>query len=157
MIGLHGFTETMRGTWSRSDGSGRRVLSFRLDADAISAARYLKRGAMQLDGEFFAEDLANDTPTHGTLEVRPLRRRIAYRLDFTGDDGKLYHFTGEKRLSALRPLRSLTTLTAEITDAHGARVGTALVRFDARRDLVAFVRTLRLATPKRHALTEKTA
>jgi hypothetical protein len=157
MMGLHGFTETMRGTWSPSDGSGRRVLWFRLDADATNAFGYMKAGEMQLDGTFFAEGLANEVATRGRMEVQPLRRRIAYRLEFKGDDGKAYRFVGEKRLNVLRLLSTMTTLPGEITDAHGARVGTALVRFDARRDLLPFLRTFRLAESGRHSLLEKPA
>lgn len=155
MMGLHGFTETMRGTWSPGDGSGRRVLWFRLDADATNALGYLKTGGMQLDGRLFAEGLASDVATRGSLQVQPLKRRIAYRLEFTGDDGQVYRFVGDKQLSVLRLLSSMTTLPGDITDAHGTRVGTALVRFDARRDLLPFLRTLRAAEPERHPLPEK--
>lgn len=157
MMGLYGFTETMRGTWSPGDGSGRRVLWFRLDADATNALGYMKDGAMQLDGTFFAEDLAGEVPTRGTMEVQPLRRRIAYRLEFKGDDGKAYRFVGEKRLNLLRLLDTMTTLPAEITDEHGARLGTALVRFDTRHDLLPFLRTFRFAERNRHRLLEKPA
>jgi hypothetical protein len=155
-IGLHGFSETMSGTWTPVDGSGRRVLSFSVDADATSAVDYLKDGAMQLAGTMRAEGLAAKAPTEGRIEVQPLRRRIAYFLEFTGDDGKLYRFAGEKHLSVFRPLKSATTLPGEITDRHGALVGRALVRFDLRRDLVSFLRTFRPARSEAHQLSPKT-
>ncbi|MEB2310738.1 MAG: hypothetical protein OZ921_10050 [Sorangiineae bacterium] len=150
-IGLHGFSETMRGTWTPTDGSGRRVCWFSVDADATDAAAYVKGGVMQLDGSFFAEGLAENVPVKGTLEVQLLRRRIAYRLEFTGADGKPYRYLGEKTLGLMRPLHGLTTLPAELTDAHGARIGTSLTRFDARRDLAGFLRSMRPAEPARHA------
>ena len=157
MMGLHGFTETMRGTWSPSDGSGRRVMWFHLDADATNALGYMKDGVMQLDGTFFAEGLANEVATRGTMEIQLFRRRVAYQLEFKGDDGKAYRFIGEKQLSLLKLLSTITTLPGEITDEHGARVGTAIVRFDTRRDLLPFLRTFRFAEPGRHQLLEKPA
>ncbi len=156
-LGLHGFSETMRGTWTPTDGSGRRVLWFSIDADAIDALSYLKDGVMQLDGTMFAEGLAENVPATGRLEVQPMRRRIGYRLTFKGDDGKTYRLIGEKTLSMLRPLHGATTLPLEITDEHGARVGTSLTRFDARRDLVGFLRTFRAARVERHQLVARNA
>jgi len=155
-IGLHGFSETMRGTWTPVDGSGRRVLSFSVDADATNALSYLKDGAMDLSGTMRAEGLAKDARTEGRLEVQPLRRRIAYSLEFKGDDGKLYRFEGRKTLSVFRPLKGATTLPGEITDRHGALVGRALVRFDLRRDLVSFLRTFRPARSESRQLSPKT-
>ena len=155
-IGLHGFSETMSGTWTPVDGSGRRVLSFSVDADATSAFNYLKDGAMQLVGTMRAEGLTDLAPAEGRLEVQPLRRRIAYNLEFKGDDGNLYRFDGEKHLSVFRPLKSVTTLPGEITDRHGALVGRALVRFDIRRDLLGFLRTFRPARSEPHQLSPKT-
>ncbi len=155
-IGLHGFSETMSGTWTPVDGSGRRVLSFSVDADATSAFHYLKDGAMQLVGTMRAEGLAAMAPAEGRLEVQLLRRRIAYNLEFKGDDGNLYRFDGEKHLSVFRPVKGATTLPGEITDRHGAVVGRALVRFNLRRDLVSFVRTFRAARHESRKLSPKT-
>lgn len=156
-IGLHGFSETMRGTWTPGDGSGRRVLWFSIDADATNALSYLKDGVMQIDGTMFAEGLAENVPASGQLEVQPMRRRIGYRLTFQGNDGKTYRLIGEKTLSVLRPLHGATTLPSEITDEFGARVGTSLTRFDARHDLVGFVRSFRAAKSDRHQLVARTA
>lgn len=155
-IGLHGFSETMSGTWTPVDGSGRRVLSFSVDADATSAFDYLKDGAMELRGVMRAEGLADEAQVDGRLEVQPLRRRIAYRLEFKGDDGKLYRFAGQKNLSVFRPLKSATTLPGELTNREGALVGRALVRFDLRRDLVGFLRTFRPARNEQRQLSPKT-
>lgn len=156
-LGLHGFSETMRGTWTPNDGSGRRVLWFSIDADATDAFAYLKDGVMQIDGTMFAEGLAENVPATGRLEVQPMRRRIAYQLTFQGQDGKEYRLVGEKTLSLLRPLRGATVLPSEITDAFGAPIGTSLTRFDARHDLVGFVRSFRAAKVERHQLVARTA
>jgi hypothetical protein len=143
-LGLHGFTETMRGTWTPSDGSGRKILWFRVEADATSALAYLRRGEMLCEGTLFAEGLAEGVPARGMMEVQPLGGRIAYRLDFRGDDGKSYRFSGEKTPTLKRLVQSMTTLPGEIVLADGEPIGTALLRFD-RKDLLPFLRTFRPA------------
>jgi hypothetical protein len=144
-LGLHGFTETMSGTWTPADGSGRRVMWFRIDADAVSALAYLRRGEMRVSGTLFAERLAEGVPAAGILEVQPFGGRIAYRLDFHGDDGRTYRFSGEKTPSLRKLVESMTTLPGEIVLADAEVIGTALLRFDAKRDLVPFLRTFRPA------------
>jgi hypothetical protein len=143
--GLHGFSETMRGTWTPADGSGRRVMWFRIDADAVSALAYLRRGEMRVTGTLYAEGLAESVPARGVLELQPFSGRVAYRLDFFGDDQRSYRFSGEKLWSLRRLVESMTTLPGEIVLADDELVGSALLRFDARRDLVAFLRTFRAA------------
>lgn len=144
-LALHGFSETMRGTWTPRDGSGRRVMWFSVAADATSALAYLRRGEMRLSGKLFAEGLAENVPTSGLLEVQPLSGRIAYRLDFVGDDGKRYRFHGEKSPSLRRLARSMTTLPGEILLADTETVGSTLLYFDLARDLIPFLKTFRLA------------
>ncbi len=143
-VGLHGFSETMSGTWTPLDGSGRRVMWFAVEADATSLLGYLRRGEMRCAGRMFAEGLAEGVPTAGHMEVQPLAGRIAYRLDFQGDDGKRYRFSGEKTPSLRRPFESMITLPGEIVLADAERIGTALLRFDPR-DLVPFLRSFRPA------------
>lgn len=143
-LGLHGFTETMRGTWTPADGSGRKIMWFRVEADATSALAYLRRGEMRCEGTLFAEGLAEGVPARGLMEVQPLGGRIAYRLDFVGDDGKAYRFSGEKTPSLRHLVESMTTLPGEIVLADAERIGGALLRFD-RKDLLPFLRTFRPA------------
>lgn len=146
-IGLHGFSETMSGTWTPDAGGGRRVFRFTVDADATNLWQYFRRGAMRLTGSVYAEGLCDDAPAQGTLEVQPLRGRIAYRLHFTAPDGQRYQFDGHKSLTLRSPLRSSTTLPGRIVDAQGRRVGTCLTYFDLRRDLGRFLLTFRAARP----------
>jgi len=98
-VPLYGFTETMRGTWTPLDGSGRKTMWFRAEADATDAVDYLRRGALALTGKMHAEGLADEAPTTGRLEVQPLSRRIGYELSFRADDGKSYRFVGQKILN----------------------------------------------------------
>lgn len=147
-IGLYGFTETMRGTWTPLDGSGRRTMWFEAEADATSALAYARRGRLEMVGKLHAEGLAEEVPTRGILEVQPFSRRIGYELDFKGDDGERYRFVGQKDLSLLRLAKSMTTLQGEVLAADGRRLGTARLHFDLRRDLLPFLATFRLARPR---------
>jgi hypothetical protein len=146
---LFGFTETMRGTWSPLDGSGRKTMWFEAQADATSALEYLKSGRLELSGKMHCESLADDVETTGYMEVQPLARRIGYVLDFRGDDGQRYRFEGQKTLSARRILRTMTRLPGDVLGPDGKRVGTALLYFDLEHDLLPFLATFRRARSAR--------
>lgn len=148
-VPLYGFTETMRGTWTPNDGSGRRTMWFRAEADATDAVAYLRRGKLSLSGKLHAEGLADEVPASGTLEVRPLSGFIGYDLTFRGDDGKSYRFLGHKSPSVTRLLKSMTTLPGEVLDEDGKVVGSAMLYFDLKNDLLPFLGTFRRgrATP----------
>jgi len=83
----------------------------------------------------------------GSMEIQPLSRRIGYDIDFRGDDGKRYRFVGQKSLSLLKLAKTMTTLPGEVLDQDGARIGTARLYFDLRKDLVRFLATFRRARP----------
>ena len=148
--GLFGFTEVMRGTWTPADGRGRQVMHFHVEADALSARAWLRRGVLRMVGTLTAEGLASAAPARGEMEIQLSRRRIGYDLDFVGDDGNAYRFAGEKQLSLSSLLRSFTTLPGEITalgkpHRAGEVVGTALLRFDLKGDLQPFLLSWRRA------------
>ncbi len=148
-VALYGFTETMRGTWTPLDGSGRKTLWFSAEADAANGREYLKNGTLNLVGRMHAEGLAEDAVASGKLVVQPLRGRIGYELDFRGDDGERYRFVGHKSPHLLRLRKTMTTLPGEVLDASGCRIGTAMLYFDLKRDLVPFLATFRRArTPE---------
>ena len=146
---LYGFTETMRGTWSPLDGSGRKTMWFRAQADATDAIAYLKSGRLELAGKMHCESLADEVPTTGYLEIQPFSRRIGYVLEFRGDDGERYLFEGQKTLSVRKLLRTMTRLPGDVRAADGKRMGTALLYFDLKRDLVPFLATFRRARSER--------
>jgi hypothetical protein len=142
-VPLYGFTETMRGTWTPLDGSGRKTMWFQAEADATDALSYLKSGRLELTGRMHAEGLAEDVTTSGFMEIQPLGRRIGYDLEFRGDDGQRYRFAGQKTLSLRYLLKTMTTLPGDVLAADGKRVGTARLYFDFKKDLVPFLGTFR--------------
>lgn len=157
-VPLYGFTETMRGTWTPHDGSGRKTMWLRAEADANDAFAYLRRGTLMLNGKMHAEGLAEEAPASGKLEVRPLSGYIGYDVSFRGDDGKLYRFVGHKSPSVTRLLKSMTTLPGEVLDADGKVVGSAMLYFDLKNDLLPFLGTFRRgrATPLLEAAEAET-
>lgn len=144
-ISLYGFTETMRGTWTPNDGSGRKTMWFSAEADAGDAGVYLKDGTLTLVGRIHAEGLAEDVPATGKLEMLPLRGRIGYDLSFRGDDGEEYRFLGHKSPSLLRLRKTMTTLPGQVLKKDGEVVGKAMLYFDLKRDLLPFLATFRRA------------
>ncbi len=135
------FEETMAGTWHRAGNGGPRPFRFTVTATAPSSRQFARDGLLRLAGRIDAEGLATARPCRGTLDISWVRRReLAYDLSFEGDDGRPYRFSGRKDVRLLRLRESMTTLPGRIVAADtGAEIGTALVRFDLRRDLLPFV------------------
>lgn len=138
------FTETMRGT-ARLDGEERPRgirLDLRVDLPSVLTPWYDRTGS--ITGRMIIDGVVDDGHAAGTLHVAPLvRRRIRYRLDATADDGRPLHLDGWKSITPARPLTSMTRLPVTITDADGAVVATARLRFDLRRDLLGFLASFR--------------
>jgi hypothetical protein len=99
-----------------------------------------------LSGHIDAAPIARAAPFEGRMVLRPfLGRIIRYELEFAGDDGRRYTLAGQKDIRFRDLARSWTTLPAEIKDDRGAVVATCETRFDAARDILAFVSSFRPA------------
>jgi hypothetical protein len=145
MIGLT-FRETMSGGYHLSAAPDvDRPMHFTVRASIPSLRSMLSAPLFSIEGQVFAQGLAEHRVLHGTLKMDPLGEKvIAYAFDFEGDDGKSYSFRGQKTLSEGNPLVALTVLPGGLYDAVGAEVGRALLRFDLRSDIVKFLRSFRL-------------
>src|SRR5262245_45101151 len=131
------FAETMAGTmeWDAEPGK-HHPFRFDITAHAPSTREHLKDGRATLRGVVHAPGLATSADAEGTITIRPLGQRIIrYELEFTGDDGRRYELVGQKDIRWRHPIRTLTTLPAEIIDDHHRRVATCLTRFAYERDL----------------------
>jgi len=92
-----------------------------------------------------AEGLATKQALEGTLAFRLLdERRLPYRFQFVGDDGKDYELSGQKEWSGLAPIESMTLLPASLYDADGAELARATLRFDLRSDLASWMKSFRI-------------
>jgi hypothetical protein len=136
------FKENMSGTFTREDGEPH-AIHFSCRARVGSLLRHFADRKAALDGEITMDGLATARPMHGELTIDPvLGRLIRYEFTFRGDDGQLYRFLGQKDVTILDPVGSMTTLPATISDEHGGRVASATLRFDVR-DLPSFLGTFR--------------
>ena len=134
------FEEKLAGTWRRADEAEARPFRFSFTATAANARQFARDGLLRLDGRVTAGGLADSKPLLGTLDISwRERRRLAYDFLFEGNDGKQYRFEGAQNVELLRFLESMTTLPGRILDQNGREIGQALLRFDLRNDLLAWV------------------
>ncbi|TVT16612.1 hypothetical protein FNH05_36610, partial [Amycolatopsis rhizosphaerae] len=130
------FREVMAGDGARLE----------LDVDCPGVLHPLADVEAGLSGRVVLPGLADDRHATGTLHIAPVaRKRIRYRLDFTASDGRRLHLDGWKSIRYLRPVHSMTTLPATVTDESGRVVREVLLRFDLRRELGPMLRSFRLA------------
>ena len=141
------FAETMSGTaeWVVDPGK-RHPFRFEITAHAESTRRHLANGRASIHGLVYAPPMVDAADAEGTITIRPLGQRIIrYELSFVAHDGKTYEVVGQKDIRWTNPLETFTTLPVEILDENRRRVGTALTRFDLRRDGWRWLRSFRPA------------
>ncbi|MDI1451856.1 hypothetical protein [Polyangium sp. 6x1] len=141
------FRETMAGSYHRVDEPHKeRPLAFTIRARSAPILRFLRRPVVEIEGAIDAPGLADHRYLRGTLGMDLLRTgTLPYAFHFHGDDDKPYVFEGQKDVSVRELLESMTVLPGAIKDEEGALVARALLRFDARSDLVKFLRSFRLS------------
>jgi hypothetical protein len=144
MLGGFHFTETMAGTWTRDGASdGERSISFTVTARARSWLKHLRDHKAMLEGTIRMDGFASNAPLSGELLINPVFGHIIkYDFRFTADDGKSYHFVGQKDVSVMDLVGTMTTLPATITDANSRTVATCLLKFDTK-DLPSFLGSFR--------------
>jgi hypothetical protein len=141
------FWETMAGAYHFVDKPhDERPMSFTVHAKSPPLLRFLRHPEVEIEGEVFAPGLANHRYVRGTLGMDLFRTgTLPYKFRFVGDDDKSYVFQGQKDVSALALLETMTSLPGSIRNGNGLEVAIALLRFDARSDLLTFLRSFRLA------------
>ncbi len=139
------FEETLAGSLRVVGRPGERPISLTIRGRSGRFATFLRQPEIAIEGEVDAEGLADHRRLRGAIDARSLReRRLPYTFEFTGDDGNAYTFSGEKRLDPGALLESFSLLLGEIRGAHGALVGTALLRFDLRTDAQRYLQSFRI-------------
>jgi len=142
MVGFE-FKETMAGTWRAPAGGPDRAIEFTITARAGKILRHLLDRKAEMDGRLRMAGFAEDVPISGELVIDPLLgKKIRYEFDFVADDGKRYHFAGQKDVELLDVVRTMTTLPAEIKGSDGALVANCDLKFDTR-DLPKFLSSFR--------------
>lgn len=139
------FRETMAGSFHlMSDPGDERPMSFTIRTRAVETGlwAFLKNPEMEIQGEIDAEGFADHRRLEGTLRLDLLRTKtLPYAFRFTANDGAPYTFEGKKTLVLTEITESMTVLPGAIKDERGATVGSALLRFDLRSDLLKFLRS----------------
>jgi hypothetical protein len=140
------FRETMSGSYWRLDApTDERAIAFTIEARAADLRRFARDKTWRITGAVDVEGLASARPLEGTLAFKLLdERRLPYRFAFEGDDGQRYELSGQKEISPLALLDSMTVLPASLYDARGEEIGRATLRFDARRDLGRWMKSFRV-------------
>jgi len=140
------FRETMSGSyWRLETPTDERAIAFTIDARAGDLRRFARDKTWRITGTVDAEGLATKQALEGTLAFRLLdERRLPYRFQFVGDDGKDYELSGQKEWSGLAPIESMTLLPASLYDADGAELARATLRFDLRSDLASWMKSFRI-------------
>jgi hypothetical protein len=146
------FVETMRG-WMRDERGLDFPISFEL------AALRVERGRFEVRGLIAAPPLATEAPGRGTLEIGV--GSIAYHLEFLSSTGQRLSLDATKHPSLLAPIRSMTRMTATITEDSGRSVASGEMTFQLA-DLPAFaaswlpgIRSARLALDGRRRQLER--
>jgi hypothetical protein len=138
------FFETMRGELVDREGVAHPT-DFAVKAESASLARLFLTGQARLAGVVRARPWAADLPCEGTLLIDPLRgRRMVYDLEFVDPEGHRWRLLGQKDLSLLRPVHSMTRLRTELT-CDGQPVACGMITFDLK-DLPSFVRSAQWPT-----------
>jgi hypothetical protein len=140
------FRETMSGTyWRLETPTEERAIAFTIEARAKNIRRFVRDRTCRITGTIDAEGLARKRPLEGTLGFRLHdERRLPYRFDFSGDDGRRYELSGQKEWRALAPLESMTLLPVSLYGDDGAELARATLRFDLRSDLGRWMKSFRV-------------
>ena len=136
------FDETMAGPITLSGSPHPQHMEFRLHAIAPSLGSFLEDGRTEIAGTVSIPGYADSAALAGSLWIWPLRRVLRYEFSFASNDGSPCRFAGQKDVSPLDPVNTMTILPGCLYDAHGKEVGQAEVRFELS-DLPTFLASWR--------------
>ncbi len=136
------FDETMAGPITLQGSQHPQHMEFRLHAEVPSLGEFLNDGRTEITGTVSIAGFADSAALSGSLWILPLKRQIRYEFGFSSNDGAPCRFAGQKDVSPLDPVTTMTVLPAYLFDAHGQEIGQAEVRFELG-DLPAFIASWR--------------
>lgn len=136
------FDETMSGPITLEGHSHPQHMEFRIHAEVPSLGSFLSDGRTHIAGTVSIPGVADSAALQGSLWIWPHKRILRYDFSFTANDGSPCRFAGQKDVSPLAPVETMTTLPSYLYDAHGREIGQAEVRFDLS-DLPTFLASWR--------------
>ncbi len=140
------FKETMRGNYFMlATPTDERAMSFTIEVKALGLRSFARDPVARIEGRASLEGFADDVALEGTLAFRLHgQQRLIYDFTFNDNDGRPHRFRGQKDLTPLAPVASVTTLPGTIYEGTTREVGRATLRFDLRSDFRRLARSLRL-------------
>jgi hypothetical protein len=139
------FREVMEGSVQREGERFDRPFRFELLVEAPRVTGFVGTAHCRITGRVRLDGVTRDAAATGTLDVSLfLARTLRYELGWQDEKGRAGSFLGEKTLTPLHLVRSLTTLPGSVTVA-GLVYGTALLHFSLGRHLAPMLRSVRLA------------
>lgn len=138
------FSETLTGTWTRTGATSAEPATIAMKAIIEDTFNRLRDGRAAIEGRATFQGFATDKPFVGHMIFSPVTRgHIRYEFDFAGNDHKRYHLSGQKNVRIDDLLNSMLELSAVIQDDSDAEIGTCVVRFDPKSDLLNMVAGIR--------------
>ncbi len=136
------FDETMAGPITFTDSPHPQHMEFRIHAEVPSLGAFLHDGRTVIVGTVAIPGFADSAALSGSLWIWPLRRVLRYEFSFTNNEGTPCRFAGQKDVSPLDLVDTMTILPGCLYDAHGKEIGQAEVRFELS-DLPTFLASWR--------------
>ena len=136
------FDETMAGPITLAGAQHPQHMEFRLHAEVPSLGEFLSDGRTEITGTVSIFNVVELAALAGLLWILPLERVIRYEFTFADQHGSPCRFAGQKDVSPLDLVNTMTVLPGVLYDAHGHELGLAEVRF-ALSDLPTFLASWR--------------
>ncbi|MFO0623066.1 MAG: hypothetical protein U0745_16860 [Polyangia bacterium] len=136
------FDETMAGPITLEHQNHPQHMEFRIHAEVASLGSFLSDGRTSISGTVSIPGLADSAALSGSLWIWPHKRILRYEFSFARNDGSPCRFAGQKDVSPLDLVETMTALPSYLYDAHGHEIGQAEVRFDLS-DLPTFLASWR--------------
>jgi nucleoside-diphosphate-sugar epimerase len=140
-----GFHELLGGRWRRDASEQWRAAQLELDVRFANVERWAFELEGHVDGTIALEGFVDESPTRGTFSIQLLGGRcVGYEMGFEDDEGTPHRLAALRKLRAIDPLKSLTTIAGQIVGPRGERVGDIELRFDLGRELAPTLMSLHL-------------
>lgn len=123
------FFEIMDGEVSDLLGQSHPI-RFEIKGESTDLPHFLRTGTARITGIVDAPPFASEAPLEGEMVISPVRhRKISYQFRFRDPQGMDCRFVGQKDLSIIRPVTSMTHLDGAI-ERGGEEIARGQLRFD---------------------------
>ncbi|MGM0556856.1 MAG: NAD-dependent epimerase/dehydratase family protein [Myxococcota bacterium] len=140
-----GFHERLGGRWRRDESQPWRDARLELDVRFANVERWAFELEGHVDGTITLEGFVDEAPTRGTFNIQLLGGRcVGYEMGMEDSEGRPHRLSALRKLRALDPLGSLTTIAGRIIGPKGQHVGDIELQFDLGGELAPTLMSLHL-------------